>query len=201
MKYSFLLIFLIFFSCNQKENIFYLEYTKKGDSLYLNFKNETNNDIVFLTPNILQFRDQKLKTNSTIGIKENDFPITVYAEIIKNQQNFPYQKKLDSILKHYIAEMQLESAGNSEDKVFLIQKKKALIVKYKLSVKENFNEKYTSYFTQKYFPYSEVLEGKFYNSKYLQRFSKLNFGKAKFIAQPIIKDSLILKISEKDITN
>ncbi|PVV49392.1 hypothetical protein, partial [Chryseobacterium sp. HMWF035] len=141
---------------------------------------------------------------STFGTRESDFPITVYAEINKDQENKYYQKKLDSIFNQYVIknELSIDSKHEKENNVVLIKSKSSLSIKYKLFVKKNLgNNSYSSRFKQNYPVYDEVIKGGYAGSEYVQRFAKLNFGKAKFVAQPVIEDSLFLRLSEKDVTN
>lgn len=85
------------------------------------------------------------------------------------------------------------------DSVFYLKKNEKLRVKYNLTIKQSPPiEKYSSKFKQNYYPYDKVLKGNYPEGEYLRRFSKLNFGKAKFMAQPIIEDTLLIRISEKD---
>ncbi|MCQ9633841.1 hypothetical protein MP477_02590 [Chryseobacterium sp. WG23] len=88
--------------------------------------------------------------------------------------------------------------GDGES-VFYLKSNGKLSVKYKLIIKQSPPIlKYSSKFKQNYYPYDKVLKGNYPEGEYLRRFSKLNFGKAKFIAQPIIEDSLFLNISQND---
>ncbi|BAP29196.1 uncharacterized protein CHSO_0159 [Chryseobacterium sp. StRB126] len=206
MKKLLLMIFFVFISCKENNKIdFLLKYKSDKKYISLYFNNNTNNDLIFLIPNTLIFGDKNYKSSpSTFGTKEEGFPITVYAEIIKNQQNSFYQRKLDSIFNQYVIENELsiDSKHESQNNVILIKRKSSLKIKYKLFVKNNFeNGLYISHFKQNYYPYNKALKGNFTDSEYLRRFSKLNFGKSKFVAQPVIEDSLILKLSSKDITN
>ena len=202
-----LLIIFCLFSCKQeskKDTIFSLKYTKNGDELTLIFENNTSHDIIFPAPNTLEFGDKNFKDFSTQGGKEKDFPINVYAIIGNNQSSKFYQKKLDSIYNTFLTEIgnadfigdKKSGDGNS---VFYLKKMEKLKVKYNLTIKQSPPmHKYSSKFKQNYYPYDKVLKGNYPEAEYLRRFSKLNFGKAKFIAQPIIEDSLFLKITEND---
>lgn len=202
------LIATLFLSCKEKaKNAFGLKYIKANNQIYLSFENGTNHDIVFLVPNTLEFGDKNYKDFSTQGGKEGDYPINVYALIEPNQSSKFYQKKLDSIHDSYLAEIgngdfigdERPGDGNS---VFYLKTHESIKVKYKLTIKQPApHYEYSSKYKQNYYPYDKVLKGNYPEGEYLRRFSKLNFGKAKFVAQPLIEDSLILKISEKDLTN
>ncbi|KFF02028.1 hypothetical protein [Chryseobacterium luteum] len=194
-------------SCKQKQkknNTFSLEYIKNDNELILIFENNTSQNIVFPVPNTLEFGDKKFKDFSTQGGKERDFPINVYAIIEDNQFSKFYQKKLDSIHNAYLTEIgnadfigdERPGDGNS---VFYLKEREKLSVKYKLIIKQSAPlEKYSSKYKQNYYPYDKVLKGNYPEGEYLRRFSKLNFGKTKFIAQPIIEDSLFLNITQND---
>jgi len=198
-------IFCLFISCEQKEkNSFSLKYIRNDNELALIFENNTSKNIVFPVPNTLEFGDKNFKDLSTQGDMEHSFPITVYATIEPKQSSQFYQKKIDSIWKSYMIENgysdfindKKASDGNS---IFYLKEKEKLSIKYKLIIKQSPPiEKYSSKFKQNYYPYNKVLKGNYPEAEYLRRFSKLNFGKAKFIAQPIIEDSLFLKITEND---
>jgi len=207
---STLLIGIITLCCkeNAKDN-FSLVYIKDNNNLYLNFKNNTNYDIVFLVPNTLEFGDKKYKSLSTQGGKEQDYPINVYALIQANQSSVSYQKKLDSIRNNDFLERGMmdfikEIKPGDGNSVFHLNSKTEIKVRYNLVIKSMlpvFKKSYSSTFKQNYYPYDKVLKGVYPEGEYLIKFSKLNFGKAKFVAQPVIEDSLVLKLSEKDITN
>ncbi|WP_299182727.1 hypothetical protein [uncultured Chryseobacterium sp.] len=206
MKKNLLMIFFVFVSCKEKNKIdFLLNYKADKKHVNLHFENNTNNDLVFLIPNTLAFGDKNYPFSpSTFGTRESDFPITVYAEINKGQENKYYQKKLDSVFNQYVIknELSIDSKHEKENNVVLIKSKSSLSIKYKLFVKKNFgNNSYSSRFKQNYPVYDEVIKGGYAGSEYIQRFSKLNFGKAKFVAQPVIVDSLFLRLSEKDVTD
>lgn len=202
-----LLIVFCLLSCKQtqkKNDVFSLEYVKNSNELILTFENNTSQNIIFPAPNTLEFGDKNFKDFSTQGNMEGSYPITVYATIKDNQSSKFYQKKLDSIYNVFLAEIgnsafigdKRPSDGNS---VFYLKKKEKLSVKYKLTIKQSPPiEKYSSKYKQNYYPYDKVLKGNYPEGEYLRRFSKLNFGKTKFIAQPIIEDSLFLNITQND---
>ena len=201
MKNYFLLIFLVFISCkNKTKNGFFLNY--KSDENYINlyYINKTDKDLIFLVPNTLIFGDEKYKfSSSTFGTKEGDFPLTVYAEIIKNQENKFYQNKLDSVFNEYIVKNKLtiNSKQENQNSVMLIKKDNKLSIKYKLFIRKNFGrDLYTSDFKQNYYQYDKVLKQNYANSDYIKQFAKINFLSASFVAQPIVEDSLILRISK-----
>ncbi|AZA76573.1 hypothetical protein EG347_03085 [Chryseobacterium sp. G0186] len=201
-----LIIFCLFF-CKQKpknDSAFSLKYTRNNNELTVNFENRTSQNIIFPVPNTLEFGDKNFKDFSTQGGKERDFPINVYAIIEDNQSSKFYQKKLDSIRNAYLTEI-----GNADfigderlgdgNSVFYLKSNGKLSIKYKLIIKQSSPiEKYSSKFKQNYYPYDKVLKGNYPEGEYLRRFSKLDFGKAKFIAQPVIADSLFLNISQND---
>ncbi|PVV56568.1 hypothetical protein, partial [Chryseobacterium sp. HMWF035] len=89
MKKNLLMIFLLFISCKEKNKMdFILNYKSNKKHINLHFENNTNNDLVFLIPNTLAFGDKNYPLSpSTFGTRESDFPITVYAEINKDQEN------------------------------------------------------------------------------------------------------------------
>ncbi|MCQ9633842.1 hypothetical protein MP477_02595 [Chryseobacterium sp. WG23] len=79
-------IFCLFISCEQKEkNSFSLKYIRNDNELSLIFENDTEKDIIFLTPNTLEVGDKNFKDISTQGNMEGSYPITVYATIKDNQ--------------------------------------------------------------------------------------------------------------------
>lgn len=203
------LIGILFLSCTDKKNTFSLKYIRNNSQLYLCFENNTSDNIVFLVPNTLEFGDKNYKSFSTQGGKEGDYPINVYAIITPNQSSKFYQKKIDSIrdndffergMADFIKEIKL-SDGNS---AFYLNSKSKIKLKYDLVIKSMlplFEKSYSSTFKQNYYPYDQVLKGDSPDGEYIRRFSKLSFGNVKFVAQPVIKDSLNLKLSEKDVTN
>lgn len=204
----FLLIIFGFFSCKQKQKKngpLSLEYVKNNNELILIFENNTSQNIIFPVPNTLEFGDKNFKDFSTQGGKERDFPINVYAIIDDNQFSKLYQKKLDSIRNLNLSERGMADLINQMmpgdgDSIFYLNSNGKLNVKYKLNIKQSPPiHKYSSKFKQNYYPYDKVLKGNYPEGEYLRRFSKLNFGKAKFVAQPTIEDSLFIRISEKDI--
>lgn len=211
IKYIFLLIgVILLFSCKEEQrDTFSLKYIKYGNNIYIQLNNNTGRDIVFLVPNSLEFGDKNYKNFSTRGSREEDYPINVYAVIDSGQSSKLYQHKLDSIHNAYLTEI-----GNSDfigdekygdgNSVFYLKNNNAIKIKYNMTIRSimiSSKKVYSSTFKQNYYPYDKVLKGKYPEGEYLRRFSKFNFGKAKFVAQPIIKDSLFLNISDKDVTN
>ncbi|WP_123863303.1 hypothetical protein [Chryseobacterium rhizosphaerae] len=205
-----IVVFILFGSCKEKQkSAFSLQYIEDKKDLYLQFKNNTNQDIIFLVPNSLEFGDKNYKSLSTRGNKEEDYPINVYALIQPDQSPLLYQKKYDSIYNGYLTEIgngyfigdERPSDGNS---VFYLKSRVEIKIKYNLVIKSMmimFKQSYSSKFKQNYYPYDKALKGNYGESEYLRRFSKLNFGKAKFVAQPVIEDTLFLRLSEKDVTD
>ncbi|GEM_PF-1103927 len=201
---------LFFFGCEQKEQEpLELRYIQDGNKIYLNFSNNSNNDIVFLVPNTLEFGDKNYKSLSTRGSMEGDYPINVYALIQPALSQSLYQKKYDRIYNDYLTEIgngdfigdEKPGDGNS---VFYLKSKAKIKIQYNLVIKSmmiRFKKSYASKFKQNYYPYDKVLKENYGDSEYLRRFSQLNFGKAKFVAQPVIEDSLFLRLSEKDVTD
>lgn len=197
-------------SCKEKhKKTFKLKYIKENHHIYIQLENHMGKDIIFLVPNSLEFGDKNYKSYSTRRSREEDYPITVYAVIIPDQSSKIYQRKLDSIRNAYLTEI-----GNSDfigderpydgNSVLYLKNNDIIKVKYNLTIKPIIipsKEIYSSTFKQNYYPYDKILKGDYPEGEYLRRFSKLNFGKATFVAQPIIEDSLILKISEKDVTH
>lgn len=205
-----LLTLFCIFSCKQKleeASFFSLEYSKNNNELTLTFINNISQNIIFPVPNTLEFGDKNFKSFSTQGGKEGDFPINVYALIEPNQFSKLYQKKLDSIRNVNLSERGMADVisqimPGDGDSIFYLGKKEKLTVKYKLIIKQTpLIHNYSSKFKQNYYPYDKVLKGDYPEGEYLRRFSKLNFGNAKFVAQPIIEDSLFLKITENDANN
>ncbi|MEF9479824.1 hypothetical protein OWR28_20810 [Chryseobacterium sp. 1B4] len=211
MNYRFLLICFIFLlSCEDKrKDILYLKYIKENQQIHLQLKNNTGTDIIFLVPNSLEFSDRNYKSYSTRGSREEYYPINVYAVINQGQSSKKYQRKLDSVRNTYLAEIGNENFLGDErpgdgHTVLFLKNNDVINVKYNLFIKsvKNLSQSiYSSKFKQNYYPYDKVLKGNYPEGEYLKRFSKLNFGNAKFVAQPVIEDSLVLKLSEKDITN
>ncbi|KFF23049.1 hypothetical protein [Chryseobacterium sp. JM1] len=205
MKKIIILLGSLFLACKQQpKDTFSLKYIKNNNEISLYFENNTNEDVIFLTPNTLEFGDKNFKDLTSRGGKEGDFPINVYAIIESNQSEKKYQSKLDSIWRDYLTETGYNDFikdirsydGNS---VFYLNSNGKLNVKYKLNIKQSPPiHKYSSKFKQNYYPYDKVLKGNYPEGEYLRRFSKLNFGKAKFVAQPVIEDSLFLNISHND---
>ncbi|MCT2410026.1 hypothetical protein NZD88_20920 [Chryseobacterium antibioticum] len=192
-----LTILFLFIACEQKEkNSFSLKYINNNNELSLIYENNTSQDIIFPAPNTLQFEDQNLKGNM-----KGRYPIIIYATMRDNQSSKFYQKKLDSIYEGYLTEIgesgliayKNPGEGNS---IFYLKEKEKLRVKYKLTVKRFYPLNYSSKFKQSYYPYDKGLEGNYRETEYLRRFSMLNFGKAKFMIQPGIEDSLFLNISQ-----
>ncbi len=202
------LIIFCLFSCkqNQKKNsVFSLEYSKNNNELILIFENNTSQNIVFPAPNTLEFGDKNFKDFSTQGGMENSFPITVYATIKPNQSSNLYQKKLDSIRNINLSERGMADLINQimpgdGDSVFYLEKMQKIKIKYDLIIRQPPPiHNYSSKFKQNYYPYNKILKGEYPEGEYLRRFTKLNFEHAKFVAQPIIKDSLFLNISQNDV--
>jgi len=202
MRYSVFFILFIIFSCTKSKDSVSLDYQRKGDFLYTNYHNNTNYDAVFLVPKNLQFGDLNFNSNSTIGTREESYPLTVFAKVIENRQSSLYQHKLDSIFSAYLSEMDLDYNGENEDMAMYLKKGEKITIKYRLYIEKKLGKNYRSKFKQNYPFYDKVIKGGGYvDSEYLRRFSKLNFGKAKFVAQPVIEDSLFLRLSEKDVTD
>ncbi|MGS0747504.1 hypothetical protein [Halpernia sp. GG3] len=209
MKRLYFLYFLmlLFISCENKsrENCVILTYNKSGNNIELNFKNNFNQDVIMLVPNQLEFGDRNFKELSTIGGSEGFYPITVFAKIKSNINSLFYQNKIDSVRNKYLCEYGFDpkytNFKEKDNTVIFIKANNNLQINFNLVIKQRIPEKYSSRFKQNYYPYNEILKGNFSNSEYLRRFSKLNFGDAKFVVQPIIEDSLILKISDKDVNN
>lgn len=203
---SLLIIFcLLFCKQNQKKSgALSLEYVKNNNEVNLIFENTTSQNIIFPVPNTLEFGDKNFIDLSTQGGKEKDFPINVYGIIEDNQSSKLYQKKLDSIRNINLSESGMADLINQirpgdGNSIFYLEKGKKTIVKYKLVIKQSPPlYKYSSKFKQNYYPYDKVLKGKYPDGEYLRKFSKLNFGEVKFIAQPVIEDSLFLNISQND---
>ncbi|MDC8101638.1 hypothetical protein [Chryseobacterium rhizosphaerae] len=205
-----IVVFILFGSCKEKQkSAFSLQYIEDKKDLYLQFKNNTNQDIIFLVPNSLEFGDKNFHDLTTQGGKEGDYPINVYAVIDSGQSSEIYQQKLDSIHDAYLTEIgngdfigdERPGDGNS---VFYLKNNKTIKVKYNMTIKPIMipsKKIYSSTFKQNYYPYDKVLKGEYPDGEYLRRFSKLNFGKAKFVAQPVIEDTLFLRLSEKDVTD
>ena len=77
---------LFFFGCERKEQEpLELRYIQDGNKIYLNFSNNSNNDIVFLVPNTLEFGDKNYKSLFTRGSMEGDYPI-MYNPLIFNDR-------------------------------------------------------------------------------------------------------------------
>ncbi len=206
-KYAYPLFFLLFLSCKKEcKNALDLSYIKDNQHIYIQLQNNTGKDVVFLAPNSLEFGDENYKSYSTQGSKEHDYPINVYAIIEPNQSSPFYQNKLDSVHNSYLAEIgnayligdERPGDGNS---VFYLKINESIKIKYKLSIQQSGpHYKYSSKFKQTYYPYNKVLKENYPEGEYLRKFSKLNLGKVRFVAQPCIKDSLFLTISQSDIT-
>lgn len=131
------LLVLIFFSsffllsCNKeksKTNTFNLSYARNIKDIILNFKNNTNTDIIFLAPNAIEFE----------SLNNKDYQ-NVYGVIEPNQSDKYYQKILDSLyIKTLIDEkmqvlidLKRPSDGHS---VFYLKKNSYLKVLYKLKI-------------------------------------------------------------------
>ncbi|OCA72453.1 hypothetical protein BBI01_10040 [Chryseobacterium artocarpi] len=209
MKKITLILLTIFcvISCKQeskKDSVLTLKYSKNKNELTLIFENNTSYDIIFPAPNTLEFGDKNFKDFSTQGGKEKDFPINVHAIIQNDQFSKFYQRKLDSIRIADLSNRGMTDVINQimpgdGDSIFYLQKNEKMKIKYKLIIKQTPPiHNYSSKFKQNYYPYSKILKGKYPEGEYLRRFSKLNFGKTKFVAQPVIEDSLFLSISQND---
>ncbi|EJL70147.1 hypothetical protein [Chryseobacterium populi] len=203
-----LLIIFCLLSCKReqkKSGVFSLKYVKNNNELILIFENNTSQNIVFPVPNTLEFGDKNFKDFSTQGNMEGSYPISVYAIMKDNQSSKFYQKKLDSIRNSNLTERGMADLINQMmpsdgDSVFYLNRNGKLRVKYNLIIKQSPpTHNYSSKFKQNYYPYNKVLKGDYPEGEYLRRFSKIDFGKAKFIAQPIINDSLFLNISQNDV--
>ncbi|KFF23052.1 hypothetical protein [Chryseobacterium sp. JM1] len=187
-----LLVFSFFFlfSCKKKKtHTFNLSYIKDNKNIVLNFDNNTNTDIVFLAPNMIGFESEKNKDSQN-----------VYAIVNTKKQNKYYQEILDSLyIKTLINEnmqvlidLKRPSDGHS---VFYLKKDSSLKIFYDLNI---LRTAIPSKYKQIYYPYKRGIEENYLERDYISKFSKLNFGKARFILQPVIKDSLFITISEKD---
>ncbi|SFN15264.1 hypothetical protein SAMN05421594_1399 [Chryseobacterium oleae] len=187
-----LLVFSFFFvfSCKKKKtDTFNLSYKQDNKNIVLNFENNTSTDIVFLAPNMIGFESVKNKDSQN-----------VYAIIKTNKQNKYYQKILDSLyIKTLINEnmqvlidLKRPSDGHS---VFYLKKDSSLKIFYDLNI---LRTAIPSKYKQIYYPYKRGIEENYLERDYISKFSKLNFGRARFILQPVIKDSLFITISEKD---
>ncbi|WP_299182734.1 hypothetical protein [uncultured Chryseobacterium sp.] len=193
-KRLFLILFSFFFlfSCskrNDKAHTFNLSYTKDDKNIILNFENNTGSDIVFLTPNVIEFE----------SLKNKDYQ-NVYGLIKPNQSNKYYQKILDSFyLKTLIAENKQDLIDVKKlymgHSVFYLKKNSSLKVSYDLKINRTATP---SKYKQIYYPYPRGIQENYLERDYIGKFSKLNFGKARFVLQPVIEDSLFIKISEKD---
>ncbi|MDR6548346.1 hypothetical protein J2810_004436 [Chryseobacterium rhizosphaerae] len=201
-----LLTIFCLFSCKQKQkkkNTFSLDYIKNGNELSLIFENNTSQNIIFPVPNTLHFGDTKTKKFTSIREGEGFPPITVYAVVEPNKSYKLYQKKLDSIRDNYflkkgMSDVIKEIKPEDGNTILYLKAHKIMIVKFDLTIKQGIHQEYSSKFKQNYYPYDKVLKGNYPEGEYLRRFSKLNFGKAKFMAQPVIEDSLFLNISQND---
>lgn len=155
----------------------------------LNYENNTNTDIVFLAPNVIEFE----------SLKNKDYQ-NVYGLIKPNQSDKYYQKILDSLYnKTLIAEnkqdlIDLKRLYMSHS-VFYLKKNGSLKVSYELKIQRT---AVPSKYKQIYYPYPRGIEENYLEKDYIGKFSKLNFGKAKFVLQPVIEDSLFINISRKD---
>lgn len=203
-----LISIMALFSCREKhKNKFELAYNKDHNELYLCFENNLGHDIIFFAPNTLHFSDIRTKRPTSVPEEDGFPPITIYAIIEPYQASKFYQKKLDSIHDSYLTEIgnadfirdERPGDGNS---VFYLKTHKSIKLKYKLTIKQPApHYGYSSKYKQNYYSYDKVLKGEYPEGEYLRRFSKLNFRKAKFVAQPVIEDSLFLILSEKDVTD
>lgn len=193
MKNKIILVFFSFFfvfSCKKKKtDTFNLSYKQDNKNIVLNFENNTNTDIVFLAPNMIGFESEKNKDSQN-----------VYAIVNTKKQNKYYQEILDSLyIKTLINEnmqvlidLKRPSDGHS---VFYLKKDSSLKVFYDLKI---LRTAIPSKYKQIYYPYERGIKENYLERDYISKFSKLNFGRARFILQPVIKDSLFITISEKD---
>ncbi|MDR6548347.1 hypothetical protein J2810_004437 [Chryseobacterium rhizosphaerae] len=182
--------FFLFFSCKKKKtDAFNLSYIRENNNVMLNYENNTNTDIVFLAPNVIEFE----------SLKNKDYQ-NVYGLIKPNQSDKYYQKILDSLYnKTLIAEnkqdlIDLKRLYMSHS-VFYLKKNGSLKVSYELKIQRT---AVPSKYKQIYYPYPRGIEENYLEKDYIGKFSKLNFGKAKFVLQPVIEDSLFINISRKD---
>ncbi|WP_179473216.1 hypothetical protein [Chryseobacterium sp. H1D6B] len=168
---------------------FNLSYERDNKNIVLNFENNTGSNIVFLAPNAIEFESLKNKNYQD-----------VYAVIKPDQPNKDYQKILDSLYKKTLidegmqglTDLKRPSDGHS---VFCLKKGGSLKVYYNLVVRKTATP---SKYKQIYYPYKRGMQENYLEKDYLGNFSKLNFGKAKFVLQPVIEDSLFINITEKD---
>lgn len=154
-----------------------------------------------MVPNILEFGDIKKGGFSSRGYMEDVYTITVYGKLSPNQENLFYQKKIDSLYSNYVFSIHSDpeylNYKEPDNKVIFIKKNVIKTIKYNLIIRKTpTKETYKTRFKQNYYSYEKAIKGNFPNSEYLKGFSKLNFGKAKFVAQPMIEDSLFINISK-----
>ncbi len=185
--------FFLFFCCKKKEkandfNLSY-KYVKTNKNIILNYENNTDTNIVFIAPNIIEFESLKNKDCQD-----------VYAVIKPGQPDKQYQRILDSFYiktlndhnSQVLLDLKRPSDGHS---AFRLKRNSSLKVSYNLIVRKTaIHSKYK----QIYYPYKKAMQENYLEKDYIGDFSKLNFGKAKFILQPIIEDSLFISISNKD---
>ncbi|MGE8554223.1 MAG: hypothetical protein ACN6OB_09890 [Chryseobacterium jejuense] len=191
-KNIFLILFSLFilFSCKKRNKTydFTLSYSEDNKNIVLNFQNNTNTDIIFLAPNVIEFE----------SLKNKDYQ-NVYAVIKSNQSDKYYQSILDSLYNKTLIDKNKELidlkklyGGHS---VFYLKKNSNLKVLYKLKIQRT---AIPSKYKQIYYPYPRGIQENYLERDYIGKFSKLNFGKARFVLQPVIEDSLFIKVSEKD---
>jgi hypothetical protein len=199
----------IIFACQQKtktKNVFSLDYSENDNNgIDLIFENSTTDNIIFPVPNTLHFGDIKTRKLTSVPEMGGFPPLTIYATINPNQSSIFYQIKLDCVYNGYLTEI-----GNSTfipfkrfgdgHSVLYLSKNSTLKIKYKLTVKPFSTTSYSSKYKQNYYPYDRILKEKNTEGEYLRRFSKIKFNNAKFVEQPLIKDSLYLSLSQRDVT-
>lgn len=194
-RLHFVRLFLLFFlSCNKENDnlsAFNLSYIKNSkNDIILCFENNTDTDLVFLTPNIIEFQ----------SLKNNDYQ-NVYG-VIKSDKSDAYDQKIFDSLYHKTLVAENKQDLTDEKKhymshsVFYLKKNDIIRVLYKLKIHK---AAIPSEYKQIYYPYARGIQENYLEKQYITKFSKTNFGKAKFILQPVIQDSLFINISEKDI--
>lgn len=194
-RQHFVRLFLLFFlSCNKENdnlsafNLFYVKNNK--NDIILRFENNTDTDLVFLTPNIIEFQ----------SLKNNDYQ-NVYG-IIESDKSDAYNQKIFDSLYHKTLVAENKQDLTDEKKhymshsVFYLKKHDTIKVLYKLKIHK---AAIPSEYKQIYYPYARGIQENYLEKQYITEFSKTNFENAKFILQPVIQDSLFINISEKDI--
>lgn len=146
-------------------------------------------DIIFLAPKVIEFE----------SLKNKDYQ-NVYGIIKANQSNKYYQKKLDSIYIKTLIHEKMQDLIYLErlygrHSVFYLKQNGNLKVSYELKIQRT---AIPSKYKQIYYPYPRGIEENYLERDYIGKFSKLNFGKAKFVLQPVIEDSLFIRVTEKD---